>query len=117
MAAVCRYGLVSAVALALVLLCSGTDGSKAWGRSSRANHTVIMEGVQFSPSDLTVKAGDTETWINRDPFPHTATADGGLFDSHAIEPERSWRFTPKKAGVISYGCTYHPTMKGTLRIE
>lgn len=89
----------------------------AWGRNTPAKHTVIMEGVQFSPSDLTVKAGDTVTWINRDPFPHTATADRGQFDSRAIEPGQSWTFSPKKAGSLSYGCTYHPTMKGTLRVE
>lgn len=117
MAAICRYGLLSAVAVALALLCSSTDGSVAWGHSSLAKHTVIMEGVQFSPSDLTVKVGDTVTWINRDPFPHTATADRGQFDSRAIEPGQSWTFTLKKAGSLSYGCTYHPTMKGTLRVE
>jgi len=117
MAAVCRYGLPSGVALALVLLCSSTDGSMAWARSTPAKHTVIMEGVQFSPQDLIVKAGDTVTWVNRDPFPHTATADHGQFDSRAIEPGKSWTFIPKKAGSLSYGCTYHPTMKGTLRVE
>lgn len=116
MAAVRRYGLLSAVTLAFVLLAGSTNSAMASGRSP-ATHTVIIEGVQFSPSALTVKAGDTVIWINRDPFPHTATANGGRFDSHAIEPGRSWTFTPKKAGVISYGCTYHPTMKGTLRVE
>ena len=73
--------------------------------------------ASIGPRPRRGRRGDTVIWINRDPFPHTATANGGRFDSHAIEPGRSWTFTPKKAGVISYGCTYHPTMKGTLRVE
>ena len=111
-----RYGLPSAVTEALALLFGGTESTPASGPSP-ATHTVIIEGVQFSPPALTVRAGDAVIWINRDPFPHTATSNQGRFDSHAIEPGRSWTFTPKKAGVISYRCTYHPTMKGTLRVE
>ncbi len=116
MAEVGRHGLLSAVAAGLALLCIGTQSTMASGPSP-TTHTVIIEGVQFSPPALTVKTGDNVTWINRDPFPHTVTADGGRFDSHAIEAGRSWTFTPKKAGMISYGCTYHPTMKGTLRVQ
>jgi plastocyanin len=110
-----RYGLPSVVTVALALLFAAAESTLASG-PSRATHTVIIEGVQFSPAALTVSAGDAVIWINRDPFPHTATSNDGRFDSHAIEPGRSWTFTPKKAGVISYGCTYHPTMKGTLRV-
>jgi len=36
----------------------------------------------------TVKQGETVTWINKDPFPHTATAPG-VFDSRDIPPNRS----------------------------
>lgn len=111
-----RYGLPSTVTVTLALLFGGTESTVA-SDLGPATHTVIIEGVQFSPAALTVRAGDAVTWINRDPFPHTATSDGGRFDSHAIEPGQSWTFTPRKAGVISYGCTYHPTMKGTLRVQ
>ena len=111
-----RYGLPSAVTVAHALLFGGAESTIASG-SGPATHTVIIEGVQFSPAALTVRAGDAVIWINRDPFPHTATSNDGRFDSHAIEPGRSWTFTPRKAGVMSYGCMYHPTMKGTLRVE
>jgi plastocyanin len=59
-----------------------------------------------------LKAGGDENLRNL-----RSLADGGRFDSQAIEPGRSWTFTPKKAGVASYRCSYHSTMKGTLRIE
>jgi hypothetical protein len=52
----------------------------------------------------------------RDPFPHTATAKG-VFDSGSIAPGGSWRYTAKIVGEHSYTCTFHPNMKGTLRVE
>jgi plastocyanin len=82
-----------------------------------ATHTVVIEGLQFNPQVLTVKAGDTVVWINHDPFPHTATAQGGMFDSRKIATGRSWKYTVRKVGVFPYACTLHPTMLATLRVE
>jgi len=81
-----------------------------------AEHTVVMDGVKFEPAALTVSSGDTVVWINKDPFPHTATARG-VFDSHEIAAGKSWKFTPGKAGVYEYVCTLHPGMKGTLTVK
>jgi len=101
--------LVAAAGLLLAASCHGAN--------SPARHTVIMEGTRFEPEILAVRPGDTVVWINRDPFPHTATARSGAFDSKSIGPERSWKFRPKKSGVFPYFCTFHPAMKGTLRVE
>ena len=40
-------------------------------------HTVLIEGMRFQPKGLTVAAGDTVVWINRDMVPHTATSASG----------------------------------------
>ncbi len=97
---------------------SGTrTGSAAALRPGAATYTVIIDAVQYSPLVLTVRVGDTVVWVNRDPFPHTATAVDGRFDSQSIESGGSWKFTPKKPGVIAYGCKFHPTMKATLRVQ
>lgn len=84
--------------------------------ASAAGRTVVIEGVKYEPETLTVKRGETVTWINKDPFPHTVTASG-VFDSHSIPPNRSWRYTAHKAGEFAYSCTLHPNMKGTLKVE
>jgi plastocyanin len=116
MAEVSQRGLLLAVAAGLALLCS--IGHSAMAKApGPAAHTVVIEGMQFSPATLTVKVGDKVTWINRDLFPHTVTAEQRRFDSHAIAAGGSWTFTPRKVGVTSYGCTFHPTMRGTLRVE
>jgi plastocyanin len=80
-------------------------------------HTVTIEGMRFTPESLTVKVGDSVVWVNRDMFPHTATSKDGGFDSGSVDPEKSWTFTAQKAGDFRYVCSFHPTMKGTLRIE
>lgn len=82
-----------------------------------ASHTVTMDGTQYAPQELTVKAGDTVVWVNKDPFPHTVTARSGGFDSKTIGPGKSWTYRVRKAGVFPYVCTLHPTMKGTLKVE
>jgi plastocyanin len=76
-----------------------------------------MEGTRFVPEKLTVRRGDRVVWINKDPFPHTATGRIRGFDSRSIAPESSWRYVAGKAGTFPYVCTFHPTMKGTLVVE
>ena len=82
-----------------------------------ATHQVVIEAVRFDPQEFTVKVGDMIVWVNRDPFPHTVTAVGKQFDSHEIAAGRSWKYAARKTGVFAYGCSLHPTMLGTLRVE
>ena len=84
--------------------------------ASAATHTVVIDGLKYEPETLTAKVGDRIVWVNKDPFPHTATS-AGAFDSREIAAGKSWTYTPRKAGEYGYICTLHPTMKGTLRVE
>ena len=79
-------------------------------------HTVVIDGVQYSPATVTVKRGDSVTWVNKDPFPHTVTAPGA-FDSKNIAAGAKWKYVARKAGTYDYICTYHPNMKGVLKVE
>src|SRR5687768_5815677 len=80
-------------------------------------HTVLIEGMRFQPEGLTVAAGDTVAWINRDMVPHTATSASGRFDSSEIAPGKSWTYTVRATGEFTYIFTYHPLMKATLRVR
>jgi plastocyanin len=104
---------VVAVALGLCW-CSSVPGAAA--QAPAATHTVTIEGTRFQPSTLTVSAGDTVVWINKDPFPHTVTAARG-FDSKSIAADASWKYRATEVGEFPYTCTFHPNMKGTLRVE
>ena len=80
-------------------------------------HTVTIEGTRFQPADLVIGPRESVVWINHDPFPHTVTATAGSFDSKEIQPGESWTYKAPKKGEVTYVCTLHPTMKGTLRVK
>ena len=73
--------------------------------------------MRFQPESLTVKAGDTVVWVNRDLVAHTATSKDAGFDSQSLDPGKSWQHQITTAGEFSYVCTFHPTMRARLRVE
>ena len=81
------------------------------------SHTVVIEGMRFSPQTISVHRGDRITWINKDPFPYTVTAAGGKFDSRQIAAGGSWTYVARKAGEYDYACTLHVDMKGSFRVS
>ena len=104
------------VAVLALVLCGLGAGAPAC-TAPPVTHTVSIDGTAFTPAVLTVKVGDSVVWVNQDPFPHTVTSAAGVFDSKALQPKTSWTYTATKAGELPYVCSFHPTMKGTLRVE
>jgi len=104
-------------AVFLSMTCMLQAGAILSAPAGAATHTVVMEGVAFVPATLTVKRGDTVVWVNKDMFPHTATAQDRSFDSKDIAPNKTWKHVAAKAGTFSYLCTLHPTMKGSLIVK
>lgn len=86
------------------------------GAAAAATHVVTIEGMKFEPAVVTVRAGDTVVWQNKDLVPHTATATG-LFDSGPIAAGKRWSWTARKAGRHGYVCTYHPGMQGSVVVR
>jgi len=78
---------------------------------------VTIEGLRFTPGTLIVTRGERVTWVNKDPFPHTVTDDNKAFDSGKLAPDVSWSFVARSPGTYTYGCSLHPTMKGTLIVK
>jgi len=113
MTAFCAHAVVAEAAPALTPA-ADKSAPKAAGA---APHAVAIDAVQFSPQIMVVHVGDTVTWTNKDPFPHTVTSKEGGFDSHDIAPGKTWTFVPRKTGVFPYLCTLHTTMTGTLKVE
>jgi plastocyanin len=104
-----------ATALWTALLLGGPGADAA---AAPAVHTVVIEGMRFIPETLEVRPGDTVVWRNRDPFPHTATADAaGGPASPPIAAGATWSFKAAKRGRYSYLCTRHRTMKAQLVVR
>ena len=58
------------------LLLAGTGPSAV---AEPKGHKVAIEALQYSPPVIEVIAGDTVVWTNKDPFPHTVTAENRSF--------------------------------------
>lgn len=83
-----------------------------------AENEVVIENFAFAPATLTVSAGTTVTFTNKDLASHTATADDGTsFDTGLIGQNESATVTFDTPGTYAYHCTPHPTMKGTIVVE
>jgi plastocyanin len=74
-------------------------------------------GMSFSPATATVKAGQTVAWRNADTDIHTATQDGGRFNTGTLaRGATSAPIAMTAAGTFPYHCTFHPGMVGTLTV-
>jgi len=102
---------------AAVLTVSGSSPDSVAAARKPVTHTVTIDASRFEPETLSVAAGDTVVWVNKDLVAHTATSKPGAFDSGLIAPGKSWKYKTKRAGNFAYTCTYHPTMNGTLRVK
>lgn len=76
----------------------------------RADNEVWITASGFEPATLTVTAGTTVVWLNKDDANHTV--DSGepnkptsLFSSKVIRPNDSWEFAFTAKGTFSYYCS------------
>jgi plastocyanin len=107
---------VSAAAVVSLTL-AGAAASADQAKTAPKAHVINMQIAGFDPPELIVKPGDRVTWVNNDLFPHTATADDKAFDSKSVVPSGKWTFVAGKPGTHTYICTFHPTMKGTIKVQ
>jgi plastocyanin len=75
---------------------------------------VDIRDYAFQKMPMTITAGSTVTWTNRDDDPHTVTADDKTFDSKGLGQDDTWSHTFAKPGVYRFHCSVHPFMKGTI---
>lgn len=101
-------GMVAAIALVLTLA-PGLERAQAQDSAS-----VDIADFAFGPSSVTITAGGTVTWTNSDSASHTATGDGGSFDTGTIASGGSGSITFDTPGTYTYFCSIHPDMTGTV---
>lgn len=77
----------------------------------------------FTHVDLTIDAGTTVTWDNRDPAPHTVTSGrptdsdtGSVWDSGTMAAGRTFSRTFQEMGTFLYFCRIHPSMQATVTV-
>jgi plastocyanin len=112
--------LAACVALAVAGCGGGNDnggGGGGGGSSSGNTVTIDMKDIKFAPKDATVKVGQTVKWVNEDTVDHDVDAKSGAdFKSQLFGKGKSFEWKADKAGTVSYVCTVHPGMVGTLNV-
>ena len=114
-------GLVLLALAAGIAACGGSGDDAPASSAAQAPKTagtaVSAQDNSFSPGTLKVRVGDVVTFTNDGAIDHTVTATSGAkFDSGTLEPGKTFTFTAEKAGSVSYVCTIHPGMQGTLEV-
>jgi plastocyanin len=109
---------VAALGSGLAACGGSSDEPTVAAGDSSGGTAVTVQDNSFSPGDLKVKVGDTVKFTNDGAIAHTVTAtDGAKFDSGSLAPGATFTFTADKAGTVSYVCTFHPGMQGTIEVS
>jgi plastocyanin len=81
---------------------------------------VTISDFQYAPDTITIAAGTPVRWTNEGAVSHSATADGGSFNSGTLGPPgtdgygnptagATYTRTFSTQGTFPYHCTVHPT--------
>jgi len=115
---------LSAIAVVLTAAACGSSTSSPVLPATTTNVDVTINiqannGAQsYSPNPATARVGQTVAWRNADTITHTATQDGGSFQTGNIAAgAMSTPITMSSAGTFTYHCAIHPGMVGTLTVQ
>jgi plastocyanin len=113
----------TAALLAAIVLAGGCGSSDSGGTAAsssatpapKASATVVMKGMKCAPRRVTIHAGQTVEWVDKDLVDHSVEAKG--IDSPDFAQGETWSHTFAKAGVFRYHDHLNPSMKGTVVVK
>jgi len=109
---------ITVLIITLVSISGCTQSSGDQGGSQPGANAIEIKSYAFSPSELTIKKGETVTWTNKDPTSHTITSDSGdELDSGPLSSGGTYSHTFNNVGTFDYHCSIHSTMKGKVIVE
>ena len=114
-------GYMLTLSLPLVLAAFGCNSNNSTNPPATADvviNIVAENGANsFSPNPANVTVGQTVSWHNVAGTTHTATQNGGGFNTGNIgNGGTSSPIQMNTAGDLGYHCSIHPTMVGTLHV-
>jgi plastocyanin len=100
----CAVALVAALALLMPMLMS--DPARAEDRTNE------IKGLAFNPEEMTIRAGESVTWVNRDSDRHDLRGDG--FESKVMANGQTFTVEFPEPAQIAYHCIIHTYMEGRV---
>jgi plastocyanin len=70
----------------------------------------------YVPPAVTIRVGDTLTWVDRDTGDHSATSDDGKFDTGVLSPNQSRSIKFTTSGTFPYSDIIESDMSGVVRV-
>ena len=97
---------------------AGSLANEAAPKAGIGPMQVKIDNFTFAPTPLTVPAGTTVQWVNRDDIPHTVVSDDkATFKSKALDTDEGYSYTFSKSGTYTYFCSIHPKMTGKVVVQ
>ncbi len=113
-----KIALLCAISFLNVSISALAGEMKDANSTSSKQNRIEIKDFAFNPQTLTVKSGETVTWINRDEEPHTVVSVGKKFKkSTALDTDQEFTITAGAPGTYTYFCSVHPKMTGTIVVE
>ncbi len=91
-----------------------------FGAASAGEITVKVSHSSLKPAQVSVKTGDTVTFVNMVTMPggHTLTADDKAFKSEPlVKKGASWSHTFDNPGSHPYRILQHPKVTGVITVK
>jgi len=86
--------------------------------TNTANLTIEINNSIYNPSILTIKKGQTVTWINKDKTTHTITSDSGTeLSSRILMENQTYEHKFQFDGTYEYHCEINKSMKAKVIVE
>ena len=106
------------VAVLGLAACGGSShAANAAAAPAVATSAVTIENYGFTPAAITVKAGSTVTWTNKDEEPHSVVStDEPMHSPTLAGKDNTFSHTFTKPGRYAYNCGIHPFMHGTVEV-
>jgi len=98
----------------LVVLAVATVAVAQQDELAQEEVVVSIQDGYFEPADIVVAPGTTVWWVNEGVYPHSVTADDGLFDSGPLYLGESFWVTFEGQGAVTYHCS--PEMAGSVTV-
>ncbi|ONI82223.1 hypothetical protein ALI22I_39510 [Saccharothrix sp. ALI-22-I] len=102
----------------LLLLALPPASAQAVAAAGAQGHQIPIAQYAYQPAEMTMRVGETVTWINQDTAPHDVVTTSGpaVLKSPLLEQGQSWSFTFTVPGTYQYYCSVHPDMRASITI-